>query len=58
MPISANAVNKGGRAMKEYMVFIHEPESAMVRKVELIRARSRRAALKKLQRMGFKKRRF
>ncbi len=44
--------------MKEYMVFIHEPESAMVRKVELIRARSRRAALKKLQRMGFKKRRF
>jgi hypothetical protein len=44
--------------MKEYMVFIHAPESAMVSKVEVVRARSRRAAMRKLQKMGFKKRRF
>ncbi len=44
--------------MKQYMVFIHEPESAMVWKVEVVRARSRRAALRKMQKLGFRKRRF
>ena len=44
--------------MKEYMVFIHLPGSAMVRKVEIVRARSRRQALKKLEKTGFKRRRF
>jgi len=44
--------------MKEYMVFIHMPGSAMVSKVEIVHARSRRKALKKLERMGFIKRKF
>lgn len=44
--------------MKEYLVFVHSPESALVVKVEVVRARSRRAAMKKLQKMGFTKKRF
>ena len=37
--------------MKEYMVFIHAPDCPMVRKIEVVRARSRRAALKKMQKL-------
>jgi len=44
--------------MREYIVFIHEPETAMVCKVEVVRARSRRRAMKILQKMGFKRRKF
>ena len=44
--------------MKEYLVFIHSHESATVRKVEIVRARSRRAAMRKLQKMGFRKKQF
>jgi hypothetical protein len=40
------------------MVFIHFPGSGMVRKVEVVRARSRREAMRKLERMGFKRRKF
>ena len=44
--------------MKEFLVFVHPPESSMVLKVEVVRARSRRAAMKKLQKLGFKKKEF
>lgn len=44
--------------MKEYMIFIHSPDSAMVSKVEVVRARSRRQAVKALEKMGFKRRKF
>jgi hypothetical protein len=44
--------------MKEYIVFIHDPETAMVRKVEVVRAPSRRMAMKILQKLGFKRRKF
>ena len=44
--------------MKDYLVFVHSPESSMVLKVEVVRARSRRAAMKKLQKLGFKKKKF
>ncbi len=44
--------------MKEYMVFIHATDCPLVRKVEVVRARSRRAALKKMQKLGFKRRKF
>ncbi len=44
--------------MRDYIVFIHEPDSAMVSKIEVIRARSRRHALRILQKMGFKRRKF
>ena len=49
---------KGGDTMKEYIVFIHDPESAMVCKVEVVRARSRRKAMRILHKMGFKRRKF
>ncbi len=44
--------------MKDYMVFIHSVEGAMVERVQTVRAFSRRGAMKKLQKMGFKKKRF
>jgi hypothetical protein len=44
--------------MKEYLVFIHTDDDVLVGKVEVIRARSRRKALKILHKMGFKKRKF
>ncbi len=44
--------------MKEYMVFIHFPESSMVSKVDVVQARSRREALRKLKKMGLKRRKF
>ena len=44
--------------MRNYLVFIHEPESGMVRKVDVVRAFSRRSALRKLQKLGFKKKKF
>jgi hypothetical protein len=50
--------SKEAKPVKEYIVFIHEPDTAMVSKVEVVRARSRRMALKILERMGFKKIRF
>jgi hypothetical protein len=50
--------NKGGDIMKEYIVFVHEPATAMVSKVEIIRAPSRRKARRILRRLGFKKRKF
>ncbi len=49
---------EGGRKMRDYMVFIHDPESAMVRKVDVVRAFSRRSALRKLQKLGFRKKKF
>ncbi len=44
--------------MKEYMVFIHSPDSPMVSKVEVVRASSRREALRALEKLGFKRRKF
>ncbi len=44
--------------MKEFLVFVHSPESSVILKVEVVRARSRRAAMKKLQKLGFKKKGF
>lgn len=50
--------DKGGQVMKEFLVFIHEGDDSMVTKVEVIRARNKREALKMLQQRGFKKRKF
>ena len=44
--------------MRNYLVFIHAPDSAMVLKVEVVRAFSRWSAMKKLERQGFKKKKF
>jgi hypothetical protein len=44
--------------MKEYLVFIHARDCPLVRKIEVVRAHSRRAALKKMQKLGFKRRKF
>ena len=50
--------DKGGGTMKEFTVFIHQPNDPLVKRVEVVRARSRRQAMKKLQKMGLKKRKF
>jgi hypothetical protein len=44
--------------MREFMVFVHAEESPMVAKVKIVRAYSRRGAMKQLRRMGFKRKRF
>ena len=44
--------------MKEFMVFIHQPDNALVTKIEVVHARSRRKALKILQKKGLKIRKF
>jgi len=59
--LSSHITREGGQTMtlmRNYMVFIHAPESAMVMRVDVVRAFSRRSAFKKLQRQGFKKKRF
>jgi len=43
---------------RDYLVFIHAPESAMVIRVDVVRAFSRKSAMKKLEKLGFKKKRF
>lgn len=43
---------------RNYLVFIHAPESAMVIRVDIVRAFSRKSAMKKLERQGFRKKKF
>ena len=45
--------------MKEYIVFIHPPkDDPLVIRIDVVRARSRRQALRKLQKQGLKKKKF
>jgi hypothetical protein len=44
--------------MREFMVFVHTEESPMVAKIKIVRAYSRRGAMKQLRNMGFKRRKF
>jgi hypothetical protein len=56
--LSPVVTQEGDWTMRNYLVFIHAPDSAMVSKVEVVRAFSRRSAMKKLERQGFRKKKF
>jgi hypothetical protein len=57
--ILPGAPQEGGPKMRrDYLVFIHAHESAMVIRVDVVRAFSRKSAMKKLEKMGFRKKKF